>query len=579
MSLQAIMDALAQSGGGNPTIADLAQNRKGVQIPDREGLKQAAYGVPSGLVGMPGDIESLGRMFLSENQETVFPTSTEVGDFLGADTNSMGFDAGTLVSPDPFGKFMAAASLLAIPAKKIRKFMPKDFSAGKVAKGNSTKTNKKKFATAQNQARDAMSETDRAQVDAFDPEFDGQVFLTPDGDAGFSMTPDGYVGHVFKHPESGGSGTIDAVMTKARGEGATSLDAFDTYLPDAYKKTGARETGRNAWDPEYATEEIVKAFGEQKPDFVGMEIGGVFPEYKHSQIIGPRPQTSLPRYTETPTGKPVKKPASIDKMINPAGKEKFQANVKKGMEEGAEKWYHLGGVADKYIEEHGVVEGIKKFDDYMDISSAMSPRSSVAQEIKRASVVQYRMKRGLPVKDLDADMFPDKYGHLATTTAHRNLLNQWLETGQVGNSKNPLKAPAYAQNKKLNYAPYTSDTHDFGNLSGTKRGPTKQEYPYVENAQSEWAAEMGLQPAEGQSAKWVGIKEESGIADARNYTAALNQRIAKTAAETGQTEEEVMKLFLNRDIILKAIMGGLGTGVVGGAMFEGAGQDEGKIFQ
>jgi hypothetical protein len=90
----------------------------------------------------------------------------------------------------------------------------------------------------------------------------------------------------------------------------------------------------------------------------------------------------------------------------------------------------------------------------------------------------------------------------------------------------------------------------------------------MESNQADIANELDLQPAELQSSEWVGGKDITGVKDARNYTAALNQRIAKTAEHHGMTEEDVMKKFLNQEMILKALLGSVGTGTILGGMSE-----------
>jgi hypothetical protein len=113
-----LVRTLSQGGQGSPILQDLAQNRQGVQIPDREGLAQAMMGVPAGALGLPGDLESLARIFMDE-QNTFLPTSEDMGGLMGANTESTGFQAGTFLSPDPLSKFAAAAGLAAPVAKKL----------------------------------------------------------------------------------------------------------------------------------------------------------------------------------------------------------------------------------------------------------------------------------------------------------------------------------------------------------------------------------------------------------------------------------------------------------------------------
>jgi hypothetical protein len=83
---------------------------------------------------------------------------------------------------------------------------------------------------------------------------------------------------------------------------------------------------------------------------------------------------------------------------------------------------------------------------------------------------------------------------------------------------------------------------------------------------------MGLDPAEFQAALWVGADDITGVADSRNLTAAMNQRIANTAKEQDLTEEEAMRQFIQGKILLNQLVpGAVGAGGVMGAgsMFYG----------
>jgi hypothetical protein len=448
------------------------------------------------------------------------------------------------------------------PQPKVPDVKAKEFKAGTTQKATA------EFAAAQNAARSKMSAQDRAQVDPFNPQdFDGTVYMTPDGTAGFSLTKDGYLGHVFRNPDSDRGGVMTAAMTRARGEGAKNLDAFDTYLVKGYKKRGAVETERNEWNPQYATPEIIAALGREKPDFVGLDIGGVFPEYKFSQHLGPATQAPLSRYTITPAGKPVKTPDTIPGILTPENLYRQRELMQQGMLIGGDRWYHTGGIIDAFLDANPET-GFDVYRDFTGFGSGLSPRSKVDQEIRRASFLNYANKRGIDVTNLEGSDFPSGYGHFAWKTAQRPLIRHYLKHGVPGDPKNPIKAPSYFWNRMGNFEPYTIDGHDFYLLTGEKRSPNAREYPHIENAQSQIARELGLDPAEGQSAKWFAGAEEAGIADPRNLTAAMNMRVAKTASDLDMSEDEVLRKLATRDIILRAFIGGMGSAAGGGAAYE-----------
>jgi len=568
--MQDILDALSEPGEGDRT--DYAP----VGDVNLEVYGNALKGVASATAGLPGDIEGIAKLLMQLKQgyyapeaisDGTFPDTTAIGETMGADTESPEFMGGSMFGLDPFSKFGAAASILAVPLKKL-KLKPKDLV--KIT----SPTGKRKFAQKQSEARQKMSDKDKAQVDAFDPEgHSGDVFMNKEGTAGFSMSDDGYIGHLFKHPDAPVSGTMDATMTKARAEGATELEAFDTYLAPGYMKRGAVEKRRAGWDPDYATDEIIKAFGDEKPDFVTMGIGGQLPEYKHSQILGPRKQELLPRATHTPTGRYRERPESIDAAMTPENKDFIRSLIQKGKDEGADEWYHSGGILDAFVKERGPQQGMKAFDEMVDVGAIMSPKSFPWKEMQRGSVIRNRMKQGQNVRDLDAGMFPPGYGHLATTTAHRSGMNRWLDTGIVGDPQAPMKTPSYAEAGRGNYAPWVVDTHDIKStfmntpLAG-KSTISQGELAHLEPELLKIADEFGLQGAEAQSSKWVGGGEYTNLKDMRNKTAIFNQRIAKTAEYNEISEEEALKRWINGDIVLRMAVGGVGTGVVAGAMME-----------
>lgn len=292
----------------------------------------------------------------------------------------------------------------------------------------------------------------------------------------------------------------------------------------------------------------------------------MFPERKYSETLGPGPQTDLARKTHTPTGRPIAQPESLNEMFSDENIERIKGLVQKGMEKGGHKWYWTGGILDAFVEHLGPEEGLRRFNRFMELGAAVSPRSNVATELKRASVLMNRELEGLPIAPLTPDMFPEGYGHMATRTAHSPAIERLVETGSVGDPAVQPKIPSYAENKKGNYLPVTADTHNYQIWSGQKKSPSVNEYPFLEAKQKELAAEMGLDPAEFQSALWVGAGDITGVEDTRNLTAALNQRIAKSAEEYGISEAEATKRFVTQGMILRALMGGVGTGALASGM-------------
>lgn len=119
------------------------------------------------------------------------------------------------------------------------------------------------------QARSAMPERDRLQVSPIDMHTAYESFWTVlDGSAGFAIEANGTLSHLFKHPASQCVDVMTHALRKAKQQGATRLEAFDTYLVKAYAKRGAREISRNPFIARFAP----KGWNYGKPDYVVMAL-------------------------------------------------------------------------------------------------------------------------------------------------------------------------------------------------------------------------------------------------------------------------------------------------------------------
>lgn len=119
-----------------------------------------------------------------------------------------------------------------------------------------------------------------ASVHTYTPEEYSQMklFLSEDGMSGVAVKPDGDIVSVFskagKYKDDRGRG--HALVELAKQNGGTKLDAFDTYLPDFYKKHGFEETGRDVWNEQYKPEgwnkDFYKQYNNGEPDVVYMQL-------------------------------------------------------------------------------------------------------------------------------------------------------------------------------------------------------------------------------------------------------------------------------------------------------------------
>jgi len=96
--------------------------------------------------------------------------------------------------------------------------------------------------------------------------------------------------------------------------------------------------------------------------------------------------------------------------------------------------------------------------------------------------------------------------------------------------------------------------------------PTTVQYPFLESRQQKLAADIGLDPAEWQSALWVGGGDITGVRDTRNLPAAFNKAIARTAVDLDLPEQEVLIKFMQGDVILRSVVLGIGASLMGVAI-------------
>lgn len=97
-----------------------------------------------------------------------------------------------------------------------------------------------------------------------------RLFLSEDGKSGYAITGDGDLQNVFRLPD-GQKGAGRLAVADAVKQGATTLDAYDGFLPSLYDDFGFKVTGRMKWDDSQAQDGWDYArFG--RPDVVFMSL-------------------------------------------------------------------------------------------------------------------------------------------------------------------------------------------------------------------------------------------------------------------------------------------------------------------
>lgn len=320
-----------------------------------------------------------------------------------------------------------------------------------------------------------------------------------------------------------------------------------------------------------------EAWGAFNPDeFRPINYRGVFEERKASELA-PTEQAALERRTPAQIAaeekaiaagkepRQAKTPPIMSEIDTPENRARIMGLVEQGRAKGADAWYHSGGIKDKFIEVLGPEQGPAAFDEFMALKAATSPRSTVDQNLRRASVPYQSSRQGGRL-DLSADEFPEGTGHMAHTTAHLPALRRLQETGRLGDPWQQQKITSYFENLRGNYTPVTSDTHNFQIWTGHNRSPTQAQYKAIERMQQEMAAELGMDPAEFQSALWAGAGDITGVANVQNITPAMNERVANTARNLGVSEDEAARRFIRGDTRLYSQAGlpaaGIGAGIL-----------------
>jgi hypothetical protein len=275
------------------------------------------------------------------------------------------------------------------------------------------------------------------------------------------------------------------------------------------------------------------------------------------------PQFNLPRaapkITERLEGLEREGPARLRRYIE-AGGEQNQG------------WYNLQQLRNDYRAAYGPTEGDERFRLWTLANASTSMTNSIENNIRTASHVLNRALRGDPlpqvvnvvdpqtgrtVQTLAGDL-PPPYGSKAQVQ-HMQRTRQFL-SGEMDPVKNP-KPISYQQNLLGNWRPITSDTHYIRDVVGPGRFDLFKdeaallpgEYAYLEGMGQKVAKGRKMQPAQAQSAAWVGGGPDTGLRSAPiPYLEALQKRIGITSKIRGEPMDVTYQKFLRGEIDLYA---------------------------
>ena len=274
-------------------------------------------------------------------------------------------------------------------------------------------------------------------------------------------------------------------------------------------------------------------------------------DYSRLREVPDVPQRDLQRY-DAPRGVPERTQA----LAAPENVARVNEVVRRGGEQGGIEWYNTEPLRRAFIEARGP-EGEAAYRQYLDLVASTSPRSNVGTNVRNAAYYYGLAQRGEPLPEVIAkggalsvkEPLPSPYGHIAQGLHAQNARNV-LEGSGWPVLQNP-KPASFVENLAGNQMPVTVDTHNarLWGMTDTKGRPVdkpaKTEYGFIEKLQQDEARKLGMTPAQYQASAWIGGGEQTGLkSSADPFLKVLEDRIRLTAAQSGETPQQVLHRFL-----------------------------------
>ena len=166
------------------------------------------------------------------------------------------------------------------------------------------------------------------------------------------------------------------------------------------------------------------------------------------------PQFDLPRY-KPPRGVPAR---IGDLTANPDVRQGMLDTIQRGQQIWeARDWYNADPLRQAFIDELGK-QGDPRFQQYMDMVAATSPRSDVGTNVRNASYYYNRLVERRADAGCRRRRNPQPYGHMAQRLHQQNA--QTVAGGGWDPLQNP-KPASFAQDLMGNQQPVAVDTHAF----------------------------------------------------------------------------------------------------------------------
>lgn len=249
----------------------------------------------------------------------------------------------------------------------------------------------------------------------------------------------------------------------------------------------------------------------------------------------------------------------------------------RGMSQGAHEWYFNEPVRQQFIRELGEQAGDERFRLFADMVAATSSSAPVVPNIRKASYYMRQALDGrLPVGDVDgytdairyvqSHGVPEGYGSVGQAMDLHWAL-KYLRGEQfdgLTSAGAAHKVPSFGENIRGNLTPWTGDRHEaarFGVPAVLRKGKWEKQplpapvYPHAERLSQKWAAELGLAPAQFQSARWMGGAAKTGVKSSDpSFPHALETAVTQQAVRTGQKPDVVLRDFIRGGGLLSALL-------------------------
>jgi hypothetical protein len=287
------------------------------------------------------------------------------------------------------------------------------------------------------------------------------------------------------------------------------------------------------------------------------------------------PQAPIPRYE---TDRP---PSAVQQGFQDR-RRLILRDVERGVAQGADQWYFNEPVRQQFIYELGDAEGNRQYDLFARMVAGSSSAAEVRPNIRKASWYRQQALQGLlpPGMDSKADAVawiranrpPQGYGSVAQTNdalwTSRLLGGDQLWRAALPGQ--PHKIITFDQNLRGNLRPWTGDRHEGARLGVPevwdarekkfeKGQLTPNEYVAAEKMMAGIADQVGLLPAQVQSARWIGGAPFTGVDSLDpSFPHALEATARAQAERMGETPEWVLRNFIRNGGLLAvpaAVMG------------------------